>query len=403
MKILVFAPVLGRGGCRRVAEKLCASWIQLRHEVWFLGPPYDEHMNPLTWPGSVGAVNQIPIVDGGHPGHPELPQYLESKYDLYYEQLKGISKNFDMIFLVMPWHTMRQTCEWEIETPTVAFLPDFAHDYIPGLASPWSINMARKESFRFAKHCRAIVFASNFQQEIGQKKYGMKQTHLIRKPGFVPENFHRSDPQLDQVFRKKYQIEEPYALAMHVYGHKDPHTLIGGYLSAKSMFPDLPKLCIAGIHSESLAPGYKTKDLHARQIQGFIKSFYHLSEDEWREDLMFLGYIPEKFMRSLYNNSLFVITASTSEGGVPGTICEAAAASKPVIYSDIPAHTEVLGTGDSFGYPFITGSAGELTLAIGRAWNDREKFYQTASALHELLHADENMWKGIANQYVQLV
>lgn len=404
MKILIYAPVLGRGGCKRVATKLAKAWLDLGHEVHFLGHLLDEQLSVIEWTSGV----KIWLLPGGqHPEHPYLTRFLVGKYDDYYIQLKSLCEDhhYDMVFLPMPWHTMRQSQEeWDPKTKTVAFLPDFAHDYIPGIAGDWDIVLARREAFRFARYCHAIVFSSEFQRQIGITKYGMKNTHIIRKFGFVPPDFI-SDPEIDEEFRLFYNnLDEPYILAMHPYGHKDPHTIVKGYQIAKSIFPDLPKLVLAGIHSELLQPEYKTRDLHARSIQGLIKSYYQEPESTrpWERDFRFLGFVPEKFMRSLYDNSIMVLSASLSEGGVSGTICEAATAMRPVIYSDIPAHVEVLKN-DVHGYCFQVGSSGDLALAICRAWNDYDSFNATAANLNRLVGDSPVLWKDIGKKYAQFI
>jgi len=391
-KILIYAPVVGRGGCTLVSKKLARAWLDLGKSVTFLGSASNEIGQKIEWDPRVKILQLDPEP---HPTGDRLFSWLKTHTQIHYEHLEKIAPGYDAIWLPMPWHTMRYIQEWDIKIPVIAFLPDFAYDYLSNLISQKDVYGARREAFNFSRWCHKIVLSSDFQRDWAIQKYGMKNTVLIRKPGFVPDNF-KSDELEESKFRERYNLNEDYILAMHVYGHKDPFTLLKGYSMAKIIFPQLPKLVLAGLHSESFSPNYPTRDVAARQVQSLIVS----ADLNWEEHMLFLGFIPEELLGGMYHGAKFVIAPSKSEGGVSGTICEAAESKTPVIYSNIPAHVEVLGESiDSPGYHFQVGNPGDLSLAICKAYINEKHFKKTATRLKELLTGD---WLDIAQQYLDL-
>lgn len=395
-KILIYAPILGRGGVTRVVEKLSKSWIDLGCEITYLGSPLNEHHVRINLHPRINVVQ----LDGGQsPQHPKLWEFLEKNRREHYNHMCILSKEHDLVFLPMPWHTMRQAY-WNPYCTTFAYIPDFAHDYIPGILSEKQLVEARRECFNFSKYCNGVIFSSDFQREWGRNKYGMSRgrTWLVRKPGFIPDNFDVSNAAICR-FRETYDVPREFLLAVHIFGHKDPTTLLKGYIAAKTIMPDLPPLVLAGIHSELFNPAKSTKDVHARMIQGLIVS----SSLDWKKNLRFLGYIPEELLGGMYASAMATIVTSKSEGGVPGVICESAAANTPIIYSNIPAHTEILGDEENgiYGNCFQVENSGELALAICRAHQNYNKgFEKTGETLN--LKVGHPHWEDIGETYLKI-
>jgi glycosyltransferase involved in cell wall biosynthesis len=75
------------------------------------------------------------------------------------------------------------------------------------------------------------------------------------------------------------------------------------------------------------------------------------------------------------------VSVSTFEGN-PNTVLEAMAANCPLVVSDIPEHREFLDESSAYFAP--PSSADDVTMAIGRALDNREEAHAKAEAAYRV-------------------
>ena len=83
------------------------------------------------------------------------------------------------------------------------------------------------------------------------------------------------------------------------------------------------------------------------------------------------GFLYGEALQSAYAHARLFVQSSTLEG-MPLTVLEAAAHSRPLVLSDIPVHVQLLGHDRPGGRLFASGDGASLTAALGRALHDRD-------------------------------
>ncbi len=157
----------------------------------------------------------------------------------------------------------------------------------------------------------------------------------------------------DRTFRATYDLNRPYVLALATNEpRKNLESVIEGYDIFRARGGKNIPLVLAG-HT-----GWKTKFFNER-----------LARSRYKNDILVLGYIPEKHKPALYRGALAFLFPSFYEGfGLP--VLEAMACGIPVITSATSSLPEVVGTAGVLVDPFNV--------------ND------LASSLHELLNTPDS-------------
>jgi glycosyltransferase involved in cell wall biosynthesis len=88
-------------------------------------------------------------------------------------------------------------------------------------------------------------------------------------------------------------------------------------------------------------------------------------------DVHLPGFLYGDALQSAYANARLFVQSSTLEG-MPLTVLEAAAYSRPLVLSDIPVHRQLLGSDRPGGRLFTSGDSASLAAALGRALRDPE-------------------------------
>lgn len=389
-KVIIFAPMVGRGGMSRLVQKLIAEWS--KNKTWkfhVLSQPRDEFGNEINW-GKATFTALGPAL----PKHPQLFNALTKAIPAYYAQLKAAITEIepDLIFLPSGWWTMRGV-EWDIQIPTVAFIPDFAMDYLPEFMVADEFMPYRAEAFQLARAVKTLITPSKYQAD-NAGKYGFKNVKVIYHNGFIPEPFDTSQENAD-IVRKKYKLPPTYTLAFHAAGHKDPETILRAQHIARRI-ARVPSLVIAGIDTGEYKPHVPTSNMFASRIQNIIRREIKATIGT---DLFILGEVPVEDIGGLYAASSLAITASRSEGGLSGSICEAAASKTPLIYSDFPVMQERLVDG-LHGVCFPVGNPLELALAIARVYQNPISAVERAEAL--FLELQTPTWSDVAKSYLDI-
>lgn len=339
-RILIYAPMVGRGGVHRVVQKLMQGFATYANPDEFqfdvLGQALDEHHLPIEWPEGWNFEQIYPA--RLFPKHPRLFQWLHANVETFYAHLWGKlnSKHYDLIYCPSPWWTVR-TKKFELPMPFVTSIPDFAFDHIEmGQIALHFRNAARL----LADRIDYVVFSSDFQRDHGRNCYGINRASTIQHSAdFVVDHFDAT-PEAATRVAAKFKLPPRYILAFHPMGHKGIDTILKAmaYLP-----PDLP-LVVAGIGTDALLADEPPDESIARS-QEFIK---------WGglkpgRNLFVLGRVPDADVAGLYAGAACALAPSTSEGDLSCTIFEAMMAGTPLIYSNLPVFIDRLGDGDCYG------------------------------------------------------
>jgi UDP-perosamine 4-acetyltransferase len=388
-RVLIYAPIVGRGGVHRLVDRLTEAWCEYAPpDEWSFtafGQGYDEIGEPMRWRVP---FEQLPPYAA--PYHPELFSFLTAHQQTFWTYLQQRQADFDLVWLPMPWWTMRVP-QPHLSIPIVPTIPDFAFDQHG--STSWLASGFRQETHAFAQYAAMVCFPSEYQRMHGETRYQMQKTRTIYYADFLPRPFEPSETEAERV-RLKYKLPPYYLLAFHCAHHKDPITILRGYALAKQGAVRFP-LVLAGIETDGFIPGKRPPNEHAAEVQQVIEECGY----KFGEDLFILGQIPDYDIAGLYAGSCLAITASRSEGGLSATIFEAFNAGTPMIFSDLPVFIERLGDQNEYGLHFKVGDPTDLARAIKQRWDDGLA-KQRAQAAREFIR--RRTWQDVANEYLEL-
>jgi glycosyltransferase involved in cell wall biosynthesis len=356
MKILLYTPTVNRGGVHRVVETLFPALVSTFPDVEFavLGQEFDEIGLKIAYPCD---FKPMPPFDK-LPAHPHQFPYLYANHGRFYSYLERKSHEYDLIYCPVPWWTMGFT-RWTLKVPFVTTISDFAFDVIDmgTLADHF-----RSTVEKMRRHVKAFVVHSDYWKQHAEERYHLQNVHVIgHTPDFVVPNFNASRSEGLRV-SEKHNLPREYILAFHCYGHKDPVTIIRGYQWAKHENPNLPPLVIAGIGTDSYREGAAIQpgaEGHVHEVRIALRSLppgsFHI-----------LGAIDEEDVAGLYACARVAISATLSEGDLPGTAFEAIQSRVPFVCSDFPVFTEKLG--ESCAWIFERGNPALLAVRLHEAY-----------------------------------
>lgn len=389
-RVLIYAPVIGRGGIRRLVERLTRAWSETADsKQWafhMLGQTADEYGHAFYLPT---AVEVTQIEPGAAPLHPRLFDYLTRNQEVFYQHLKRIAGDYDLIWLPHPWWTM-QTSRWEIPTPVIATIPDFAFDQLQISGEP--ANRFRGEARRFEQYANLILFPSDYQRTWGESHYGFHHTATIHYADFLPLHFIPTAQEAERV-RIKYKLPERWVLAFHCAHHKDPITILRAQVEARKQSADIPPLVMAGIDTHLYRPGTQSPN-GAQHVKATMQACGY----QYGHDLFILGEVPDADIAGLYAGAAMAVTASRSEAGLSGTLYEAFAAGTPLVYSSLPAFTERMGENGTYGLAFPIGDYRAMAKAMCQVMEQPE---QTQKRIEQgKTFVAQRTWSDVAAEYL---
>lgn len=359
IRVLIYAPSVGRGGVHRVVQKLMGGFAQYADsEQWsfsVLGQTMDEIGLPIEWPES-WSFEQI---DPGAivPPHPLQFNWLNNQQEVFFAHLKRkvAGGDYDLIYCPSPWWTMRVR-KWELPIPFVTTVPDFAFDFIDMGMLTYNFRRVAKI---IAERADFVVFPSNFQRCHGERYYDYRKTRTIHHSAdFVANDFDASSDEGMRV-RIKYNLPNSYILAFHPMYHKGIDVILQAQFWARQHCPNIPALVVAGIGTEHL--------LKVNEVDHHITHIRQMMQDIGIQpgvDFFALGRMPDEDIAGLYVGAAAAVFASRSEGDISGGMFEAMMASTPMIFSDLPVLTERLGTERQYGLHFKMDDVPSLGSAI---------------------------------------
>jgi len=369
-RMLIYAPTVGRGGVRRVIETLCADLA--KHDAWsfdVLGQAFDELGERVDWPEQFGFTQVRPV--DRLPLHPDLFMFLMQKRGNFFEHLKQIAGNYDLVFCPSPWWGFIGT--EPIDTPVVSFVPDFAFDHMDiGLIGQYF----RGISPIIARHSDHVIFPSDWQREHGETHYGFEGSTVYFSADYTARDFDAGFDNQHSV-RLKYHLPDAYVLAFHCYGHKAAEVIVRGQYYARRQSANVPPLVIAGLQTGYYAEQPAVNE-HVKMVQDTIRECSGVVG----RDVFILGTIPDEDLGGLYAGAVCSVTASRSEGGLSGTVLESILAGVPVVASELPVFTERLSH-EAVSY-FPVDDAEALGVALVQVCSDVDGYRERAGRLRDV-------------------
>lgn len=344
-KVLIFTPVVGRGGVKLCVETMLRGYKEYAPPEWefrVLGQALDEIGLPINYSGypfeQVKPINQLPL-------HPYLFPYLLAHADDFMNHLRAYVDEWqpDLVMCYGAWWVARAK-RWDINAPIVTFLPDFAFDQ--GV----SLGDLLNEHFRYAANLLArrasfSIFSAEFHREhaVNHYRFAPEKTAVVQHSADFVKNGLKSSKAEGRRVAKAYGLPSRYVLAFHPMGHKDPQTILRAQRYARMHGENVPELVLAGIHTEQLLD---SRNRRARRMLDEVHA--HLNED-----VFVTGFVEEADIGGLFANAVCSISASHSEGDLSGATLTSFMCKVPHLWSRLPVYLDRLHEG--LGYSFDVG------------------------------------------------
>lgn len=186
----------------------------------------------------------------------------------------------------------------------------------------------------------------------------------------------------EESFITRFGLEKNKYLLMvsRLVLHKGAHVLISAFLNFKKDNPDNKlKLVIAGdsVHTDK-----------------YREALRKLASDS--EDIIFTGFVSGKTLNALYANTAALVHPSFNEG-LPFSVLQAMAASRPVLLSAIEAHLELNKNAEIF---FKENSVADLKNKLDEfvVWSEEKK--DKLGEINQKMVVDNYNWDKIANETI---
>jgi glycosyltransferase involved in cell wall biosynthesis len=210
--------------------------------------------------------------------------------------------------------------------PTIGWLPDFQHKYLPEFFSGKEIHTRDRKFQVTCKECTCVIFSSNAAKKDAETFYP-PHAGKYRVLHFVPSNMDVDSLPAFESLKKKYPINSPYFIVPNQFWiHKNHSVILEALNILKSRKMQICILATGNI-SDYRQPEY------FRTIQKKITD-YNLSES-----FNVLGIVPYKDLLQLMIHSIAVVNPSRFEGWST-SVEEAKVLGLTIILSDIPVHRE---------------------------------------------------------------
>jgi len=398
--VLIYAPCVGGGGVRRLVLRLLDAFLRMADPgAWrfrVLSHLFDGHGDELPWPQDIF----LPLSQDKEIARTgvDLCEFLQSNQNRFWEELQRHAGSVDVIWLPMPWWTLRVT-EHRVDLPAhiIPTVHDFAFDELgwDGLFG----DRFRDEFRTFLAVSSRLIFSSACMAERAIEGYGMPppQGRVIHLADFVPATYSPTPSEAARV-SAKFTLPSRYWLAFHAMGHKDPQTILAALARTKQQLAeaDFIPLVIAGLRSETLRPDTPADGSLTVAIRKFVKDLGLIHGRDYHA----LGFVPDDDIAGLYAGATGCVVASRSEAGLSASIFEALQARVPLIHSDIAPFVERLGTDDRFAIRFRVGDADDLAKGMLQVMMDPAAATEKAYAGHDAFC--HRTWEDVAQDYLRV-
>ncbi|WP_116106828.1 glycosyltransferase family 4 protein [Lewinella sp. IMCC34191] len=217
-------------------------------------------------------------------------------------------------------------CSLRTDCPQVMVVHDIAHLHYPEAVPKRAERYYRKNVPRFLDTAKKVITVSNFvKEDIGQA-YHIPPDKVEVSGNGVREIFQPLSAERIQAVRDEFTGGRPYFFYLGaVHPRKNIERLISAYTSFREQSADPYPLLLGGRlawQTDSVRVAYE--------------------QCRFREDIVFLGYRPDREIADLLGSSLALVYPSLSEGfGVP--LLEAMHVEVPIITSNRTSLPEVAG------------------------------------------------------------
>lgn len=210
--------------------------------------------------------------------------------------------------------------------PTLGWIPDFQHRYLPHLFSPAELTRRNARFTRLIQWCSAVIVSSeDTRQDMLNFAPGWDEKARILRVVAEWESPEQLPPL--SVLEQRYDFRGPYFhLPNQFWAHKGHRVVIDA----------LAELRRRGLRVQVLATG----NIHDKRCPDFFPSLMtHVQHLELTAQFRVLGLVPYDDMLALMHHSLALINPSQFEGW--STSAEhSKSTGKPVLLSDIAVHLE---------------------------------------------------------------
>lgn len=349
-KVLIFAPIVGRGGMHLCVETMLRGYQDFAPKQWsfeVLGQEHDEIGLPILYGFPFTQLR----ADRALPTHPELFPYLLRNADTFMDHLREqVEENQpDLVMVYGAWWIARAK-RWDINAPMVCFLPDFATDQGVDLGEMLNTHF-RYSAQLLSQRADFTVFSSAFHQSHAVSRYHfpfLKTGVVHHSADFVLQNGLKASKAEGKRVRNKLLLPDTYVLAFHPMGHKDPQTVLRAQRYARMHSSHVPPLVFAGIGTDTFAD---PKNRRSRRMLEEV----HAKLDY---DFFATGYVDEGDIGGLFANAVVSISASTSEGDLSGATLTSFVTKTPHIFSNLPVYQ--LRLNETLGLSFEVGDFEQL-------------------------------------------
>ncbi|MFG6494871.1 glycosyltransferase family 1 protein [Fictibacillus sp. UD] len=216
-----------------------------------------------------------------------------------------------------------------VPVPSIATIHDVLHTAYPQFVQGELIENNRYYQ-HFAPSFDAVLTVSEFSRNAIAKNLHIPKEKIYAVYQDAPMVFRNFPTDvLKEKIMKKYSLEEGYAIYPSSYNpHKNHISLLKALVVLRDTFKKRIPLVLTG---------YASSD---NRVYQSVLDF--LQENELKEQVNILGYVPREDMPSLYSNASFMIFPSLYEGfGIP--LVEAMKAQCPIVCSDRGSIPEIAG------------------------------------------------------------
>lgn len=264
----------------------------------------------------------------------------------HHAQLNGYIQLYQIDVWFCPFfHLIPPVCG----IPNVTTIFDIQQDYFPENFDKTVLKERKRLTMETVKNTDLILTISEYSKQTLMETYDLsadqiKVTYLDADASFrLPIN----ESTLEEI--RKTLPPEFILFPANMWPHKNHAALIKGYMLAKKKYGLSLKLVFTG-----------AQERETEQIENLI------SEYQLREDVVYLGYLPQDDMRYVYRCATMLAFPSKFEGfGIP--LVEAMAAQVPIICSTSSCVPEIVGDAAVL---FDANSPEEIADAIYRVYSD---------------------------------
>ena len=210
--------------------------------------------------------------------------------------------------------------------PQVGVIHDLAFEHFPHYVKKLEAWHYKRYFPRYAKKAAHILTVSNYTKQDIIKLYGVNEEQITVVYNGCSSAFGPLGPQAQQEVRNRFTGGKPY---FHYVGSIHPRknlaNLIAGFNIFKKQTSSPAKLVIVG-----------------RKAWDFEKVIHTYEQSEWKEEIIFTGFVDDKTLNELYSASIALCYVPEFEGfGIPPL--EAMYAETGIIASNVSSIPEVTG------------------------------------------------------------